>query len=78
MAKSVQDLYDLYQVLVEDEPGQIAAPPLSSAGFQNLTIGFLNPEIWIFGDESLHPLPGLKEQMVSLDLPQSRLKKFCT
>lgn len=68
MAKSVQDLYDLYRVLVEDESEQIAVPSLSSSGFQNLTVGFLDPEVWIFGDESLHPLPGLKEQLVSLDL----------
>lgn len=38
LAKSVQDLYDLYKVLVEDELGQIAVPPLFTTGFQNLTV----------------------------------------
>lgn len=75
MAKSVQDLYELYKVLVEDESGQMAAPQLSSSGFQDLTVGFLDPDVWIFGDEYLHPLPGLKEQLVSLDPFQSR--KIC-
>jgi hypothetical protein len=75
MAKSVQDLYDLYRVLVEDESGQAAAPPLPTSGFQNLTVGFLDPEVWIFGDEYLHPLPGLKEQLVSVNLPQGQRRR---
>lgn len=72
MAKSVQDLYDLYKILVQDESGQMAAPPLSSTGFQDLTLGFLDPEVWIFGDEYLHPLPGLKEQLVRVKNPDAR------
>ncbi|KAL1857106.1 hypothetical protein Daus18300_010449 [Diaporthe australafricana] len=63
MAKSAHDLYDLYRALVEDESGQEIVPPLTSSGFQSLTVGFLDPEVWIFGDEYLHPLPGLKEQL---------------
>lgn len=76
MAKSVQDLYDLYKVLVEDELGQTAAPPLSTSGFEDLTVGFLDPDVWIFGDEYLHPLPGLKEQLASVNLPQGRRSRW--
>ena len=71
MAKSVNDLVDLTEILLSSVP---SAPrrDLANASklqWEDLTIGFVDPELWRLPRGLLEPTENYKEQTVCKALP---------
>ena len=74
MTKSVEELANLMDVLVDPSKADIPAGGYISAAtatWDGLKIGTLDPEVWVYSDVSRKPEPGAEEQMVGPGIPFS-------
>lgn len=74
MTKSVEDLANLMDVLVDPSKTHIPAGGYISAvtaTWEGLRIGTLDPEVWTFWEVARKPAPGAETQMVSFVIPST-------
>lgn len=78
MTKSVEDLANLMDVLVDPSKTSVPAGGYISAvtaSWDGLKIGTLDPEVWTYSEIIRKREPGAEEQMVSTGVPS--LIKLC-
>lgn len=78
MTKSVEDLANLTDVLVDPSKTSVPAGGYISAvtaPWEGLKIGALDPEVWTCSEISRKPEPDAEEQMVSTGVPS--LMELC-
>lgn len=72
MTKSVEDLANLMDVLVDSSRTKVPAGGYISAvtaTWAGLKIGTLDPEVWTFWEVARKPEPTAEKQMVSMNSP---------